>query len=72
MTKTKFECRLSVWVPASVAEAYEQLAADGMLAVSDHMRLALVSHLQHLGVSTTATSRPIQQNGKHPEQANGL
>jgi hypothetical protein len=59
-------------VPVSVADAFEALAADGMLAVSDHLRLALVSYLQHLAVNTPAASRPTQQNGQQQEHTHGV
>jgi hypothetical protein len=69
MTKPRFESRLQVWVTNDVADAYEQLADGSLLAVSDHIRIALSNHLRQLGISTPAAS---QQNGKHPEQAHGL
>jgi hypothetical protein len=70
MTKPRFESRLQVWVTNDVADAYEALAEGSLLAVSDHIRIALANHLQRLGINTT--SQPIQQNGKHPEQTHGL
>jgi hypothetical protein len=68
MAKQKFESRLQVWVPTAVAEAFEALAADGMLAVSDHLRLALSNHLRALGITTAP--RPAQPvNGHHQQEA---
>jgi hypothetical protein len=55
MAKPKFESRLQVWVPTRIAEAFEALADDGMLAVSDHIRLALSNHF---AVSASAPCPP--------------
>jgi hypothetical protein len=73
MAKQKFESRLQVWVPSAVAEAFEALAADGMLAVSDHLRAALCAYLRALGITTTAAAtRPIPNGHHQEEQADGL
>jgi hypothetical protein len=72
MSKPRYESRLQVWVTNDVALAYEKLADGSLLAVSDHIRIALANHLQRLGVGTPAPSQPTQQNGKHPEQKHVL
>jgi hypothetical protein len=69
MTKPKFSSRLQVWVTDETADAFEALAHGGLLAVSDHIRIALSNHLRQLGITTP--SQPIQ-NGKLPEQTHGL
>jgi hypothetical protein len=70
MSKPRYESRLQVWVTNDVADAYEKLSDGSLLAVSDHIRIALSNHLRALGITTP--SQPIQQNGKHPEQTHGL
>ena len=70
MSKPRYESRLQVWVTNDVALAYEKLADGSLLAVSDHIRIALSNHLRALGISTP--SQPIQRNGQHPEQRNGV
>lgn len=72
MARAKFSSRIQCWVPDAIAEAFEALAADGMLDASDHVRLALSNHLRSLGITVTnaAAPRPAQPNGHHQEQAN--
>jgi hypothetical protein len=73
MSRPKLEARIQVWVPVRVAQAFEQLAADGMLRVSDHVRLALGNHLRQMGFDISAPPQPAQSiNGQHQERANGL
>jgi hypothetical protein len=69
MSKPRFESRLQVWVTNDVADAYEALAQGSLLAVSDHIRIALSNHLRQLGISAPAAS---QHNGKQQETAHGL
>ena len=73
MARAKFESRLQVWVPTQVAEAFEMLAADGLLAVSDHLRLALSNHLKNLGIDPTgATQQPRPNGPQHQETTHGV
>jgi hypothetical protein len=70
MSRPKFSTRIQCWVPDAIAQAFESLAADGMLKPSDHIRLALSNHLRSLGITTTtaASPRPAQPNGHHRQE----
>jgi hypothetical protein len=57
----RFPRKLEVWVPESIADGFDMLAADQLLSISDHMRQALARYLAALGVSI-GSPRP---NGKH-------
>jgi hypothetical protein len=63
----RFPRKLEVWVPDSMANAYETLAADHLLSVSDHLRLALQSYLRANGITPQPT-RSI--NGQQHQEAN--
>jgi hypothetical protein len=65
MSRPPLSSRLQIWVPDHIARAFETLADDGMLTVSDHIRLALSNHLRSLGISTAT---PRQANGHQKEQ----
>jgi hypothetical protein len=67
MARPPRSSRIQVWVPDNIAEAFEMLAADGMLTPSDHIRLALSNHLRSLGINP---SSPRQANGQqHQKEA---
>jgi hypothetical protein len=68
MSRPRLSSRLQCWVPDRVAEAFEQLATDGMLTPSDHIRRALVNYLAQLGINTAP--RSAQSNGTQHQPAN--
>lgn len=72
MMKSRFSSRLQVWVTDETAAAYEALAGDGLLAVSDHLRFALSNHLLALGITTAPRPANGQQQHHQQEPAHGL
>ena len=72
MARAKFESRLQVWVTNETAEAFEMLAADGLLAVSDHLRLALSNHLRALGIHPKGATQPRPNGHQHQETTHGV
>jgi hypothetical protein len=58
----RFPCRIDVAVPDEIARAFELLAADGMLTVSDHVRQACKFYLTQMGA--LAPPRVAAPNGK--------
>jgi hypothetical protein len=51
MTKpVRFPRKMEVWVPDSIGAAFDRLAEDQLLSVSDHARQAFVGYLRALNV----------------------
>lgn len=59
----RFPRKMEVWVPDSIADAFELLAADQLLSTSDHMRQAFRLYLTQLGMMP---SRPVNGHAHQP------
>ena len=71
MPRPKFESRLQVWIPTTMADAFARLAdADGMFSMSDHLRMALANYLRAAGIKHNGPAEPRQANGQHEEHVN--
>jgi hypothetical protein len=62
----RFPRKLVVWLPESLADAFEMLATDELLSVSDHVRLAMRGYLHQMGAVPQARPMP---NGRHHQAA---
>jgi len=61
----RFPCVLSVAVPQHQANGLEMLAADGLLSVSDHVRLAIQDRLLRAGVLAAPMTASVNGNQEH-------
>jgi hypothetical protein len=67
----RFPTKIEVWVPDEYAAAFELLAGDQLLTVSDHARQAFRLYLTQLGALKPRPAQPL--NGHHQqEQGHGL
>ena len=57
---------MEVWVSDAYAEAFEQLASDQLLTVSDHARQAFRLYLTQLGA--LSAPQPARPNGQHHQE----
>ena len=63
----RFPRKLEVWISDAYAEAFDLLASDQLLTVSDHARQAFRLYLTQMGALQQA--RPVQTvNGQQREQ----
>jgi hypothetical protein len=63
MSKVRFPARLSFWASESTAAAFEQLAANSNLAVSDFLRDAADGYVRARGLLAP------QNGGQHHQAA---
>jgi len=67
----RFPIKMETWVPENYAQAFEQLASDGLLNVSDHARQAFRMYLTQM--RALPAPQPAKLNGhQHPEQTHSL
>jgi len=64
----RFPRKLVVWLPENLADAFETLALDELLSVSDHVRLAMRGYLHQMGALPAALpqqARPMPNDRHH-------
>jgi hypothetical protein len=68
----RFPRKMEVWVSDAYAQAFELLASDGLLTISDHARQAFRMYLTQM--RALPAPQPAKPNGQHqqPEQTRGL
>jgi len=67
MTKAaRFPIKMETWVPENYAQAFELLASDGLLTISDHARQAFRAYLTQLGA--LPAPQPAKPNGQHHQE----